>query len=524
MNVKDQKPQSSMDFAIISAPLYDTKKQSDRLFPFVSQLNFGALSLASFLTANGISSRVLDPQHYSPDEWIDKTLSWLDQVMPKVIGVSCISGFSYPNFKHCIREIRRKFPEIPIIAGGKDHIGQIPESVMEECPELLLVVTGEGELVIEEIIKRLIGHQPGDLGDIPNVYTRHKAGGIREPVRHSSVQIQSLPALDYELYENSAMFPPSIEVSRGCPFTCEFCVNDAGRHFVKKAIPEIIHEVERIQKVYNDPEVLIYFQAPLFGMTKAELEDLQALKKERNLSFHWRAQSRVDKLNFDIIPLMAKAGSRILDLGLESCSSEILRRMGKTDNPSQYLSKAAAVLKQATSNGIRTKVNILFYIGEDRNSLLDTFNFLVEHSAYIHALSAYPVLVYPGGNFKDSIAPILKKFGGTFIEDERWNKLHLTPINPSAEFSYEDMQLIGRLFGKAFQTYDSYFADRKHGYYHPQIRFSDFINCLEQDFDKYLPCSKNRAEMLNARRVLERFLSSLTPLDSNNISELIDWD
>ncbi len=455
-----------MDFVIISVPLSSTKKKHDRLFSLASQLNFGALSIASHLEGKGIQTKVFDPQHYSKAEQLPAVISKLKEYQPKVIGLSCISGFSYPNFKQYCSEIRRHFPNTPIISGGKDHIGRIAETVLEECPDLLLVTTGESELVHEEILFRLFKSPQESLKGIPNIYYRDANGKTCKPAICHAGEVNSFTSLNYHLYENFQNFPASIEVSRGCPFSCDFCINDKTRPFLKKRISQIANEAELLQIAYEDPEVFTYFQAPLFNMSIEELLELISLKKAKGLTFKWRAQGRVDTLTAEKVVLMGKAGAKVIDFGLESGSPNILMRMGKTSSPTEYLTKALTLFRAAAESNLIIKINIMFYIGESWETLAETFSFIETNISIINAISAYPVLVYPGGDFKEAIKSELNTHGGSFVENSFWGDRHLTPINPSFEFSYEDMQSLGVLFGKAFQTQRSFFNERKIGRAH----------------------------------------------------------
>ena len=82
-----------MELAIISIPLSVAKKKQDQFIPAASRLNFGALAILSYLKTKGIDGRVYDPQHEQQVDQLQTTIEWINKNKPKIIGLSCISGF-----------------------------------------------------------------------------------------------------------------------------------------------------------------------------------------------------------------------------------------------------------------------------------------------------------------------------------------------------------------------------------------------------------------------------------------------
>jgi hypothetical protein len=70
------------------------------------------------------------------------------------------------------------------------------------------------------------------------------------------------------------------------------------------------------------------------------------------------------------------------------------------------------------------------------------------------------------------------------------------------------MQYLGILFGKAFQTSETYFNERRHGYYRPGITYDDFIRSASEVGYGCLPCSPNETDMLQSREKLRALLEN----------------
>lgn len=514
--IRNQAMGGHLDIGLIAVPLIATKKKQDRIFPFASSLNYGLLSIATHLNRHGFSAKVFDPKEWQAGSAVGQTLAWIRENQPKYVALSCISGFSYPAFKLIAKEIRRTFPTLPIITGGKDHLALIAEKAMEECPEIDVVVTGEGELALLEIMKRGISSSCTEgLRGLPNVLSRNKAESLEIGFSHSLLEPQKLIPLDFTLHENFLDHPPCIEVGRGCPYGCHFCHNDRNK-ILKKSPEAIVEEAKVLSDLYGERELLLYFQTPMFLMSNKNLSLLSDLRTSMGLSFEWRTQTRADYLQPEKIDLIGKAGGRVIDLGLESGSPEMLMAMGKTENPSKYLSITSTTLHAAEKSRVKIKLNILFYAGERRKTLLETFCFLEDHADLSWTLSAYPLLIYPGNVLEDSITPILKKHGGSVSQTAEWKDRHLAIVNPSNEFSYQEMQKIGTLFGKAFQTFDQYFDERRYGYYRPGTTYKEFLECTNGIDLADLPCSIDNEDMFRNRLTLKSILE-------NDNADCVNW-
>ncbi|HLO89070.1 MAG TPA: radical SAM protein [Nostocaceae cyanobacterium] len=494
-----------MDLLLVSIPMDLGKKPYDLAFPFLKRLNFGILAIASYMTERGFHVGIFDPQAHPEEDCLIKLLQNIKQNSPNVIGLSCISGFSYPSCLKIASVIRQNFPSITIFVGGKDHVGQIAESVLLECLAIDIVVRGEGEEVLCQLIEHINQKKP--LDDINNIVYRHLNGEICSTHYDLAFNPQKLPRLNYSLYPNFQTFAPSLEVGRGCTFSCEFCVS-AKTGVRKKDISSIINEAENITFIYGDNEICIYLETPMFLMLDEEILELAIKRQERNLKFTWRTSTRIEYLTPERLNKLAKAGCRVLDVGLESADFEILLRMGKTRNPQKYLERASEILSVAYNLGIIIKLNILFYIGESLETIATTLSFIEQNLPYVVSVSAYPLLLYPGSSLEEGIGVEIKQYGGTIVTDGIWQSRHLWPVNPSAGLTYDFLQELGILFTKSFQTMETFYKQKRYGYFSPQISYPEFVDAATNFGLDSLPFSRNLQENVSNRKKLWNYLKN----------------
>lgn len=459
-----------MDLLLVNVSSKFAKKPWDNLFQFSHTINYGILALATYLSRFRYEVTIFDPATSGPDP-LDVLLKEIDKYKPFAVGLSCISGFSYPETKTLATTIKQYYPETLLIVGGKDHVGTLAHQVLLDCPAIDVVVRGDGELVLLRLLTALERGDP--LTSIPNLVLRH-CGEILSTQADPTFVASDIPMLDYRLYPSFDLFPLSIEVGRGCPYRCSFCVS-ARTPVRKKPVPAIIEEAVRIADLLCSDSPKIYLETPMFLMTDVEIGQLARLRKRSEILFTWRAQMRVDYLNSRRLRLLSNAGLRVIDLGFESGSPEILLRMNKTKDPARYLAKTEEILRTADSCGILIKLNVLFYIGERQETLTETWSFLERNRRYVHALSAYPLLLYPGMDFSGVLDEQLKLFGGRIEMTQPWLDRRVFPVYPSSHFTYDQLLDEGLRMARNFQDAEAYFLQKTYGYFSPTTTFEDFM-------------------------------------------------
>lgn len=488
-----------MDLLLVNVPRDFDKKPYDRAFPFARTMNFGILAIAGYLLDHGFDAAIHDLESPASLNPAEDLLGRIAASRPTAVGLSCISGYSYPSTLRVARQIREALPETVLIVGGKDHVGVLGSTVLAECPSLDAVVTGEGEEPCRLLLTALRAGAAWDA--VPNLIWRTQAGSIRiNKYDDSSAMLPDrLPRLRHELYPEFTGVSPSVEVSRGCPFGCRFCVS--ARSKVRKKSPaDLVREAVETERLYGAGSPTFYLQTPMFLMTDAEIMEVIHQRDLHGTSFSWRTETRVDYLSPAKIRLLARAGMRVVDVGLESGSPEILRRMGKTSHPDRYIRAIRDLVRAARDHGVLAKLNVLFYVGERPDTIVETLDALSEAGA--EAVSAYPLLLYPGTDLCDEIDEQLRCFGGSLVHDDAWRRRHLTPVNPSKWFSYEALQEIGVRVGRAFQLENTFRLLKRFGYFPPSAKAEQFHAAVAAFGVDRLPYARSPSQMFACRRAL----------------------
>ena len=153
-----------------------------------------------------------------------------------------------------------------------------------------------------------------------------------------------------------------VETSRGCPYTCDFCVAPIhqGHKFRERSAKSLVDEIERS---YRELGVEFFY---LWGDTVTlNVKSFSAFCDEliaRNLPIQWFGNARADNLTDPaFVQRLKRAGCWMLALGIESESDEVRKDMVKR----LEREKIQAAFRNMRAGGIRSFAFFIFgYPGE----------------------------------------------------------------------------------------------------------------------------------------------------------------
>jgi anaerobic magnesium-protoporphyrin IX monomethyl ester cyclase len=164
----------------------------------------------------------------------------LIQKKPRVIGFSCYIWNIEESIK-VIKMIKKIDPSIKIVAGGPEVTYDVIQW-MDQVTEFDFIVTGEGEHSFKQLLKEIeVGT---DYSAVPGLAYREN-GRITVNPQQNKLDLKELPS-PYRFAEDADQLGKRvtyIETSRGCPFSCQFCLSsiEVGvRYFDREKIKDDI--------------------------------------------------------------------------------------------------------------------------------------------------------------------------------------------------------------------------------------------------------------------------------------------
>jgi len=247
------------------------------------------------------------------------------------------------------------------------------------------VVVGEAEGVMPRLIEDL---RRGDLSP------RYEASTLSD--------LSDLPVPRYDLVETDFKVTMPYEATRGCPFTCSFCVLSAIRvPYRRRPIPNLLRDISNIPSGWDwrQRKYLIFWDNNL-GADRKYFRDLcEALVPMKRI---WGTETSIDTITPESARLMGRSGCRFVYIGLESLSQESLINSNKRQNKVAEFKRRLGYLHD---NGVM--VMSIFLLGLDG----DTPEYIERLPEMIHEIGVdVPVISFA--------APIE---GTTFYNDLRNN-------------------------------------------------------------------------------------------------------
>lgn len=251
-------------------------------------------------------------------------------------------------------------------------------------------------------------------------------------------------------------YQPVIELCRGCGRGCEFCLERRYPVSPIKSAKDVIYEAKETCRVYGTNDLNFYFQASIFNPTLEWANEFLLCYRQENMKFQWRFETRVDTINPESLKILSQAGLKVIDLGLESASVGQLMKMGKSENPTEYLRKADVLLRKMYEYGIWSKINILLYMGETDLTLKESIAWLDARNKYIKGVSVNPLIVYLNGDQTDKFVLDIEKETCVDVEKDLLYQCGYLFISLSKEMSIKKSQKITNMLVDRYMLQEDY--------------------------------------------------------------------
>jgi radical SAM superfamily enzyme YgiQ (UPF0313 family) len=281
---------------------------------------------------------------------INEVLKDINEFKPDLI----VLDSSFPSLKNDLnvaKKIKQSFDVKTILVGPP--CSQFTDQILQEGG-VDIVAKYEYDFTITEIADTL--QSAKSLLDIKGISYLHDGKIVHTAQRpfSTSKEITAIPFVSkiYKKYLNSRQYflgqslYPEVQIftGRGCPNFCTFCLwpqTFMGRIYRVRSVENVVDELEWIQK--NMPEIKeVFFEDDTFTVNSRRVLDFCKAYQARGLKITWACNARAD-LPYETMKAMKKAHCRLLIIGYESGSNEILKtiRKGVTIEQGQTFAKNA---------------------------------------------------------------------------------------------------------------------------------------------------------------------------------------
>ncbi len=222
------------------------------------------------------------------------------------------------------------------------------------------LVLGEGEVTIPDFLTDL------SLGKEKGVY--HPSG----MARMSEAVVPRFDLIQFKSY----LFM-GLQVSRGCPYLCEFCnvIELFGRKPRAKKTDQVIAELDALYKLGYRGHIFFVDDNFLSNkkIIKELLERIAEWSSSKKYPFYFAAETSIDLVNNDeLLELLRNVDFRYISMGIETPENEVLQQAQKNQNMNHSIPE---VVKKLMHYGII--VDASFILGFD-NETIQTASLLIQ--------------------------------------------------------------------------------------------------------------------------------------------------
>ncbi|MGH9371515.1 MAG: B12-binding domain-containing radical SAM protein [Vicinamibacterales bacterium] len=281
------------------------------------------------------------------------------------------------------------------------HASTVPAAAMGRAADIDGMLVGEPEDGAVQLARlSSLDH----LGDVPSLTWRQNGLVVPHRQHGSFSRFLQMPTLSWELLDLNRYALPLVnrpyvivETSRGCPYSCDFCVAPIhqGHKFRERSAVALVDEIERTHRQFG----IEFFY--LWGDTVTlNVKSFSAFCDEliaRGLPVQWFANARADNLTDPaFVHRLRRAGCWMLALGIETESDEVRKDMVKRLER-RKIQMAFSNMRQA---GIKSfAFFILGYPGETARTMEQTGDYAIELDPDF--ANFYPAVPYPGTGLHD---------------------------------------------------------------------------------------------------------------------------
>jgi anaerobic magnesium-protoporphyrin IX monomethyl ester cyclase len=262
-----------------------------------------------------------------------------------------------------------------------------------------VIVIGEGEMTMEELLPALPSADPAALGKIKGIAFLDAEGNVeRTPPRPQIPNLDALPrpardTVEIPQYlemwrEAHGRSSLSLITARGCPYHCNWCSHEVfGKTHRRRSVGAVVEEVDWLLATYH-PDML-WIADDVFTIHHGWLREYAAEMRRRRLRVPFECISRADRLNSEVVRLLAELGCFRLWIGSESGSQRILDAMQRGVTVEQVQTSMALCKAQ----GIATGMFLMWgYGGEELSDIEATIEHVKRSAPDVFLTTlAYPI-------------------------------------------------------------------------------------------------------------------------------------
>jgi radical SAM superfamily enzyme YgiQ (UPF0313 family) len=350
----------------------------------------GLLYLSAYMKAQGHDVEVYDSTFGTREELVHRI-----QASPgAVVGIytNLITRRSVLRIIQAAREV-----DSTVVLGGPESANYSAEYLNAGAD---IIVIGEGEVTLAEVVLALDGRSPRALHGVRGIVFKDEEGEIVQTAdRPKIIDLDSLPlpdreAIDHRKYldawrQHHGASSINLITARGCPYRCTWCSHAVYGYTHRRRSPDkVADEVLRIVERYNPDQ--LWYADDVFTISHPWLQRYSQELKNRGLHLPFETITRADRLQSEAaVASLKELGCYRIWIGSESGSQRILDAMERGVSVEQV----RRATRLAQQQGIQVGMFLMWgYEGEQIEDIAATVEHVKESNPDVFFTTvSYPI-------------------------------------------------------------------------------------------------------------------------------------
>ncbi len=267
------------------------------------------------------------------------------------------------------------------------------DKIIEECKRLKAKIVAGGPLFTQDYENYPdVDHMVLNEAEVtlPMFLSDLKSGMPQKVYRTMSFpDISATPVPDFHLLSRKNYAFMNIQVSRGCPFACEFCeITSLFGHKVRtKTTQQILNELDRLYELHWRGPVFIVDDNFIGNLKVIKNELLPAMRvwmQDHKFPFVFNTEATINLADDDeLMALMTEAGFNSVFIGIETPEEDSLNECNKIQNKNRSLLDGVKKIQQA---GMQVSGGFIVGFDNDTPSVFQRQVDFIQQSGIVSAM------------------------------------------------------------------------------------------------------------------------------------------
>lgn len=462
-----------------------------------------------YLKASITENSTIAVREFTINDIQDNILSEIYREKPGIIAFSCYI-WNVGLVLSISKETKKLLPDCRIILGGPE-VSYGSKKVMEENQNIDFVISGEGEDVFPALLKDLCDGTE-NYKTLPGLAYRMSGSIICNEGFNLVCELDKIPSpYTDELMKTTLNRIVYYESSRGCPFSCSYCISSTFNGVRFFSLERVKRDIYRILEY--KPR-LIKFVDRTFNCHKERTKEILTFIASLNCETAFHFEAAADLFDSEMLDILRKApkGRIQLEIGIQTINTQTLKEIDRITDIDLLTENVKKIL---SGGNIHVHLDLIAGLPyEDFKSFKKSFNHVYglkphqlqlgflkmlkgsrirkdsqKHSFYFRDYAPYEVLKNKYISYDEIL--LLKDVEETFERYYNSNRFK-NSLNFLEELFFE---------GDSFAMYEKLAAYcRKNGFLNRPVSYKENINILysflKENCKSNINCEKFRQYMV----------------------------